>query len=105
MQCLGASKILRGTQVFSVFPRGGKTYLDILGEYHHKNFAFKIKCSFAHLKGVWQPQDSLKRLLTQSSPQHPCYAKSTAARADISPREWGGLHGLKSLKTKQQVRD
>lgn len=99
MQCLGASKIPQAMWVFPVFPRGGKTFLAILGECHNKNFAFKIKCSFAHLKGVWQPQDSPKRLL--HSPAHNTHVglRAQLPGQESHPGEQGGLYSLKLLKT------
>lgn len=60
MQCLSASKI---PQAMWVFQEVIKTFLATLGECHHKNSAFKFKCSFAYLRGVWQPQDRHKQFL------------------------------------------
>ena len=99
MQCLGASKIPQAVWVFPVFPRGGKTFLAILEERHHKNFAFKIKGSFADLRGVWQPQDSPKWL-----PPSPAHNTRVMLRAQLPgqeshPGKRGGLYSLKSLET------
>lgn len=78
-------------------------FFNILGKWHHKNFVFKIKCSFADLRETpGQPQVASPL----SSPQHPCYADSTAARAGILPQEMGrALQPQITGNTKQQASD
>lgn len=91
MQRLGASKILQAMWAFPSFPRGGKTFPAILGECHHKNFAFKIKCSFTDLRGVWQPQGSPKRLLPSPANNTRVMLREHPPGQDYHLRERGGL--------------
>ena len=99
MQCLGASKIPQAMWVFPVFPRSDKTFLAILGECHHKNSAFKIKCSFADLRGAWQLQDSPKQLLHSPALNTHITLRAQLPGQESHPWEWGGLYSLKSLET------